>query len=88
MSWFMMSRKPPTDRSLSPGDLFDLRDGYDLSDEGTQAYVIRRVRETNPKLLIGNPPCTMFSRLQALNIHVQGELQYFIQTWMDFQNIV
>ena len=57
---------------LIPGDSFDLRDGYDLSDDRTQAYVVRRVREANPKLLIGSPPCTMFSRLQALNIHVQG----------------
>ena len=55
-----------------PGDSFDLRDGYDLSDEVTQAYVIRRVRETNPKLVIGSPPCAMLSGLQALNIHVQG----------------
>ena len=57
---------------LIPGDSFDLRTGYDLSDPQTQARVVRRVNETKPKLLIGSPPCTMFSRLQQLNIHVQG----------------
>ena len=32
---------------------------------------MRRQNETKPELLIGSPPCTMFSR-QQLNIHVHG----------------
>ena len=55
-----------------PGDSFDFRDGYDLSDERTQAEVIRRIKQTDPKLVIGSPPCTLFSKIQALNIHVHG----------------
>ena len=57
---------------LIPGDSFDLRNGYDLSDPKVQAQVAKRVQETKPKLLIGCPPCTMFSRLQQLNLHVHG----------------
>ena len=57
---------------LIPGDSFDVRTGYDLSLEKTQADVILRIKQTKPRLVIGCPPCTMFSRLQALNIHVHG----------------
>ena len=57
---------------LIAGDSYDLRDGYDLSDEKTQAQVIRRISSTEPTLVIGSPPCTMFSRIQALNMHVHG----------------
>ena len=57
---------------LIPGDSFDLRNGYDLSDEKVQAQVIRRISDTESRLIIGSPPCTLFSRLQALNIAVHG----------------
>ena len=57
---------------LVAGDSFDLRDGYDLADEKTQALVIDRVRRTEPTIVIGSPPCTLFSRLQQLNLHVHG----------------
>ena len=48
---------------LIPGDSFDLRTGYDLSDPQTQARAVRRVSETKPKFLIGGPPCTVFPGL-------------------------
>ena len=57
---------------LIAGDSFDLRDGYDLSVEQTQALVIDRIRRTKPTLVIGSPPCTFFSRLQKLNLYVHG----------------
>ena len=53
-------------------DSFDLRDGYVLADERTQARVIDRINRTNPTVVIGSPPCTLFSRLQQLNLHVHG----------------
>ena len=58
---------------LTPGDSFDLRDGYDLSDERTQALVISRIKKSQPSMVVGSPPCTMFSRLQQLNLHVHGD---------------
>ena len=57
---------------LIAGDSFDLRDGYDLSDEKTQALVINRILTTEPTLVIGSPPCTCFSRIQQLNLHIHG----------------
>jgi hypothetical protein len=57
---------------LVGGDSFDLRTGYDLADPATQARVVRHLQREKPKLVIGSPPCTLFSRLQALNLHTQG----------------
>ena len=34
---------------LITGDSFDLGDGYDLSDEKTQAMVVRRIMSTEPR---------------------------------------
>ena len=62
---------------LVAGDSYDLRDGYDLSDERVQALVISRIQKTKPTIVVGSPPCTMFSRLQQLNLHVLG------QEWAD-----
>ena len=57
---------------LIKGDSFDLRTGFDLSDPDVQRRVTRRIVETNAKLVILSPPCTKFSTLQALNVHVHG----------------
>ena len=58
---------------LITGDSFDLRDGYDLSDPATQLTVVEKIQKTKPTLVIGSPPCTLFSRLQKLNLHVNDE---------------
>ena len=52
---------------------FNLRDGYDLSDPEAQAMVVKRVMDTEPTMVIGSPLCTMFSRIQQLNLHIHGE---------------
>ena len=57
---------------LIPGESFDLRTGYDLSDSDVQQYVRQRIEQSDPELLIASPPCTKFSRLQQLNICVLG----------------
>ena len=59
--------------ALVAGDSFDLRDGYDLSDETTKAMVVKRITSTEPTLVIGTPPCSAFSRIQHLNLHIHGE---------------
>ena len=41
---------------LVAGDSYDLRDGYDLSDEMSQALVISRIKKTWPSLVIGSDP--------------------------------
>ena len=55
-----------------PGSSFDLRTGWDLSLPSVQRKVIEAINEEDPELLIYSPPCTMFSRLNALNCHVLG----------------
>ena len=57
---------------LVPGGSFDLKTGYDLSDEEMQALVMNKIDKSRPALVIGSPPCTMFSRLQLLKLHVHG----------------
>ena len=61
---------------LIAGSSYDLRDGYDLSDEKVQSKVLREINAQRPRLVIGSPPCTWFSRLMQLNIHVQGPEWY------------
>ena len=57
---------------LIKGDSFDLRKGFDLSDPAVQQRVSKRIVETNAVLVILSPPCTKFSTLQALNLHING----------------
>ena len=56
-----------------PDYSFDLRIGYDLSDENMQALVMDKIDKSRPALVIGSPPCTMFSRLQQLNLRVHRD---------------
>ena len=60
--------------NLTPGDSFDLRTGFDLSDKKVQKDVIHKMYGDGrcPGLVIGSPPCTHFSQLVSLNLHVQG----------------
>ena len=57
---------------LSKGDSLDLRTGFDLSGPAVQQCVSRRIIETKAVLVILSPPCTKFSTLQALNLHING----------------
>jgi hypothetical protein len=57
---------------LRAGSSFDLRTGWDLSQPSVQRKVIEAIDNEDPELLICSPPCTMFSRLNALNCHVLG----------------
>ena len=57
---------------LIKGDSFDLRTGFDLSDPAVQQRVSKRIVETDAVLVILSPPCTKFSTLQALNLHING----------------
>ena len=58
---------------LVSGDSLDLRDAYDLSNEKTQAMVVKHAMSTEPTLVIGSLPCTTFSRIQQLNFRIHGD---------------
>ena len=58
---------------LLKGDSFDLRTGYDLADPKVQRQVMRQIQSTTAQLVICSPPCTKFSRLQALNLYLNDD---------------
>ena len=52
---------------LIGGLSMDLRTGWDFTKAEDRERCRQYVRRTRPLVLIGSPPCTMFSRLQNLN---------------------
>ena len=57
---------------MTPGDAYDIRSGFDLSDPKVQTQVEKKCATDEPDLPIACPPCTDFCLLQNLNIHVHG----------------
>lgn len=49
------------------GTCFDLDTGWDLGDPKHREAMWRRLREERPEVILACPPCTAFSRMQALN---------------------
>ena len=58
---------------LVAGDSFDLRTGYDLTNETTQKHVKMQIEKSGALLVICSPPCTKFSQLQELNLYLNDE---------------
>ena len=58
---------------LRKGNSLDLTNGRDFSKQEDRARAWRLIRISKPYIVIGSPPCTMFSRLQELNKHVHGD---------------
>ena len=54
-------------RGLETGTCFDLQTGWDLSREEDRRRMWKTLREEKPDVIIVCPPCTAFSRMQALN---------------------
>ena len=55
---------------LVPGNSLDLTDGWDFEIPAHRQKAWQLVKETAPFVVIGSPPCTMFSNLQQLNLHI------------------
>ena len=63
---------------LEQGMAMDIKSGYDFdlaAGLARRGVVIKRVK---PTLVIGSPPCTLFSRLQQLNKHMYQDSK----TWL------
>eukprot|EP00913_Durusdinium_trenchii_P035579 g33295.t1 len=54
-------------RGMEAGTCFDLQTGWDLSREEDRRQMWKILREEKPDVIIVCPPCTAFSRMQALN---------------------
>ena len=58
---------------LVPGPALDLQTGYNFSRHADRKKAIDLINSEEPELVTLSPPCTEFSRLQALNRHIHGE---------------
>ena len=52
---------------LKSGEAWDLTNGWDFNLEAHRKQAERYIDEQQPLVVIGSPPCTPFSQLQALN---------------------
>ena len=72
---------------LKPGSSLDLQNGWDFNRKADQRRACKKVMEEEPELIIGSPPCTMFSTLQELNVAMhRGDREWLIrhgQRWKD-----
>ena len=51
----------------------DLTNGYDFTIPAHREMAWKEIKRTDPYVIIGSPPCTTFSRLQALNLHMHRD---------------
>ncbi|CAK0853831.1 unnamed protein product [Prorocentrum cordatum] len=56
---------------LEPGTAYDIRTGYDFSQEGDRQRAQATIELEQPLLITGSPMCAPWSNLQALNV-IQG----------------
>ena len=55
-----------SEHCLKAGISVDLKTGWDLHRRDHQELVLEYVRKNKPMMIVGSPPCTMFSALQNL----------------------
>ena len=58
---------------LRPGSSMDLTNGYDFTKASDRKRAWDKIKEEDPFLLVGSPPCTLFSILQELNLVVNRD---------------
>jgi hypothetical protein len=58
---------------LTPGASLDLTNGWDFSLVADRNRAWKLVKSSTPYVIIGSPPCTLFSNLQELNKHIHRE---------------
>ena len=57
---------------LVPGSSLDLKTGWDFSRSQDRRKAIELIKTQRPYMIIGSPPCTLFSVLQGLNKYKNG----------------
>ena len=61
------------DLGLLPGASMDIQTGWDFSKPADRRRGVEYIKEQKPYVVMGSPPCKLFSVLQGLNKHVNGE---------------
>ena len=64
---------------LTPGSSLDLTNGFDFTKAEDRRRPWARIKDEDSFLVVGSPPCTLFSMLQELNITVNKNKP----GWMD-----
>ena len=57
------------------GRSMDLKTGWDFSVRSDRRKAVEMILREDPWLVVGSPPCTMFSLLQNLNVHKYGHME-------------
>ena len=57
---------------LTPGESMDLSTGWDFDRGEDRRQAVKHIKEEKPMVVIGSPPCTVFSQLQTMNMHTQN----------------
>ena len=52
---------------LTPGLSMDIRSGYDFDNKKNRDCCWEAIERNKPTMVIGSPPCALFSKLQELN---------------------
>ena len=60
-------------QNLVPGTSMDLTNGWDFTKKEDRDRAVVRVNQEKPNLLIGSPPCTLFSIIQNLNLEIRDD---------------
>ena len=58
--------------NLTPRSAMDLSNGWDFSKVAGKLRAWKKIKEEAPYLVIGSPPCTLFSFVQEINIAQYG----------------
>ena len=64
---------------LTPGAAMDIMNGYDFDIAADRKLCWDSIIKDEPMLVIGSPPCTMFSQLQELNKYMYRNDQLWMQ---------
>ena len=64
---------------LVPGASLDLTNGYDFRKPEDRRRAWNEIKKTEPFVVIGSPPCTLFSNLQELNKHIHRDDQAWLR---------
>ena len=58
---------------LTPGHSLDLTNGWDFSKPEDRRRAWKLLKQSTPYVVVGSPPCTLFSMLQELNLHIHKD---------------
>ena len=64
---------------LEQGAAMDLKNGYDFDLAKDRARCWEEIEKSAPLLVIGSPPCTLFSQLQEINKHMYRDNKLWME---------